>query len=103
MERFYRVWKRTFDFQGYSNRREFWWFVLYQAFIITVLKLLDGYSFFMYFQVFYLFFSILPMISVSIRRLRDAGRSPVNIFYIFVPVIGWLFLLFYLLQKKIEQ
>ena len=100
MSRYINVWKRWTDFTGRSNRREFWWFMIWHLAVLGVCALLDGVYFFRVLSFIYMIISVIPLVSVSIRRLNDAGYSYGHLFFILVPVIGWVFLLFFLLQKQ---
>lgn len=117
---YFEGWRKSFDFQGRSTRKKFWWFVfwdcltiLFFLFSATALNKLslsalrdegsnpnlaiftDTASFLSdgagYLFVILLVVTILPRLAISVRRLRDAGRSVLWLLIFFVPV-GSLFL-----------
>jgi uncharacterized membrane protein YhaH (DUF805 family) len=45
---------------------------------------------------------LLPGIAVAIRRLHDTGRSGWWYLLVFIPIVGWLALLFWFVQPSDE-
>lgn len=106
-------WKRYVDFSGVSTASEYWFvvlshillfllFILFTMLIGGVAVLLhDTGSFLsiglsailMGIQVIYLFAIMLPMISLSVRRLRDGGFPWGLIFLRLIPFVGWIALI----------
>jgi uncharacterized membrane protein YhaH (DUF805 family) len=37
--------------------------------------------------------TFIPSLAISFRRLHDSGKSAANLFWIFLPVIGWIILI----------
>ncbi len=76
------MWKRTMDFKGVTNRADFWFAFLLHS-VITVLLFVISYiviinTFFIpviLFPLGYILVSFLSFVSLSVRRLYDAGRS----------------------------
>ena len=97
-------WLKTFDLKTVSSRTEFWWSTLVNAllwmifisvgYFVDVISIIDC--------VLAIIF-LIPSISIIIRRLHDTGRSGFNIFWIFAPVVGLIFLTVYLLDKTYEE
>lgn len=88
MKEFLTVLKRWSDFAGRSTRREYWMYTLVLIIISFVLGILDGIilgeaalSQFLTFGNVFSLATLVPSISVSVRRLHDIDRS------------GWWFLL----------
>ena len=84
---FYQGYKKSLDFHGYTSRKEFGYFFLFDVFILIVLIFLDAifhnsYSNEVLFPLTRsgLILGTVPRVSIGIRRLRDAGKS------------GWWFL-----------
>ena len=95
------------DFTGRSTRSEYWWIwlgnmILYIPFFFaygnaianprneSALVALGGIA------IIYMIFGlalILPMLALTVRRLRDAGFHWALIFVIFIPMVGPLALL----------
>jgi len=99
------VLKNYAKFAGRAGRTEFWVFILINLVIEIVLGLIDnklglvsstGYG------VFSGIFSLavfLPSIAVTVRRLHDTNRSGLWYLLIFVPIIGTIALIIFLVQE----
>ncbi|MBQ8827163.1 MAG: DUF805 domain-containing protein [Oscillospiraceae bacterium] len=79
-----QMWKRIFDYKGKSTRKEYWIPFAFNAVLtlIMVLCLLLKEFLMLFFMAFpaiviaaYLCFSFVPFISLTVRRLHDAGKS----------------------------
>ena len=95
------------DFTGRSTRSEYWWIWLTNMILLvpfysayfkalanprneTALMALGGIA------IIYMIFGLalmLPMLALTVRRLRDAGFHWALIFIIFIPMVGPLALL----------
>ena len=78
------------DFTGRASRPEFWWFALFillSASAFTYLSETLG-------SVF-LIATLLPLLAVGARRLRDGGTSPWWLFGLLIPVGGIIMLGFF--------
>ena len=115
-----QFWVLSFDFKGKTKRRDFWItqgfvFLLY---IIAVflsiclfLDIRDSYNFNWIGVQTYIFRSIygfslvslIPSISLQVRRLRDAAKNPWWILISFVPFIGGIILLIFYLSPSREK
>ncbi len=94
-------------FSGRARRSEFWWFVLFAMVVGIVLSIIDG-ALFGYDEygsanaVLSGIFSLaifLPYIAVGVRRLHDKDMSGWWYLLVLVPIIGFLVLLFFFVQK----
>jgi uncharacterized membrane protein YhaH (DUF805 family) len=83
------------DFTGRAGRAEFWWFALFlfmgDLVSIAILNLL---------WVIFSLAMLLPRLAVGVRRLHDIDRSGWALLIAFVPVVGWIILLIWFLQKS---
>ncbi len=94
--------RRYVDFAGRSRRREYWFFALGNVIIAIVLMLLErmlgmasgGYGIL---TIIFELAILVPSLAVSIRRLHDTGRSGWWILIGFVPILGALVLLYFML------
>lgn len=87
------------DFTGRAKRAEFWWFILFSTLVSTALGSLNfatpegivsvGSSL----AGFWSIGVLLPTLAVSVRRLRDAGRSWAELFWILLPIAGLIVLI----------
>ena len=97
---------RATDFNGRSDRPEFWWFTLYMSIIAGLLGLVDnyviGFTFWSILEPFgemeecgvlvalLLVATFVQSISVTARRLHDRGRSGWWQLMFVVPVLNFL-------------
>ena len=112
--------KRYADFNGRARRKEFWSYMLLWFVAYFVLMYLDsalglggsatGYAeggsvgFNMTGGVLSILFALgtlVPNIAVSVRRLHDVGKSGWMLLLAFIPLFGWLYLLFLYVQPGI--
>jgi len=71
------------DFSGKATRPEFWWFMLFITLVASALAYLSE----QLVNVF-LIVTLLPLLAVGARRLRDIGKSPWWLLFLLVPVGG---------------
>lgn len=102
VEAFLSGWKRSFDYGGRSSRPDFWWFVLANLIVSVVLAVLGGFAdVFAKLLYLYAIAQIIPNLALTVRRLRDSGKSWPWIFISFVPFIGGIWLIVLLVQPSI--
>ena len=109
----YSSFQRYFVFRGRASKTEFWYFFL--SFVLTAISIEGAYLAAMYgghfgvvgmvFDVFGPFLIILlsiillgsfpPLLSVSIRRLHDIGKSGWVLLIVLIPILGAVLLLFW--------
>ncbi|HGL5650898.1 TPA: DUF805 domain-containing protein, partial [Enterococcus faecium] len=99
-----KFWQNSFNYKGKATRKEYWLVALMNALIgfglglaiglagalnasETIIGCLIGVL------IVYCFVVLVPSLSLSVRRLRDAGFHWAFIFFYFVPTIGSLVLL----------
>jgi len=94
--------KKYAVFSGRAHRREYWFFTLFNmifscvAFSIDYLAGLAGEMGYGPFGTLYGLAVLLPGIAVSVRRLHDTGRTGWWLLLSFVPFVGALVLLFFM-------
>ena len=89
--------KKYFVFDGRASRSEYWWFQLIVSpsyFVSTILENEIGYFF-----LGITLFTLIPAISAGVRRLHDTNRSGFFLLISFIPFIGGLVLLFFLIPE----
>ena len=97
------VFRKYATFQGRAQRAEYWYFVLFYVIVYMVLGFLDGSlsrpadepSWGLLSGVFALA-TLVPSIAVSVRRLHDTNRSGWWMLVMFVPLIGQLVMLIFM-------
>ena len=89
-------------FDGRASRPAFWWWFLFTILVAIALQIMDGIIFneSMLLTIVVWLGLILPNLSVSIRRLHDTDRSGWWVLIGFVPIIGFIVLLVFYLQKS---
>ena len=90
--------KKYFVFQGRASRSEYWWFQLIVAPAYLIFEITESESS----PVSYLFLvitilTLIPAISAGVRRLHDTNKSGFYLLLGFIPFIGGLILLFFLI------
>ncbi len=109
VESYFLTWKNSFNYSGISKRKEFWIFVIASTIIafplslfveftsnlfvilgneqsISSLKFIAGLLDFI--GYFYFWGSYVVFCSLSVRRLRDLGKSPYWLFLMIIPIIN---------------
>lgn len=91
-------------FRGRATRKEYWYFYLYNALVTWVLSGLaialssDSQisGFILILEFIFVLISLLPSISVGVRRLHDTGRSGWDLMISFIPLVGVFIVLYFL-------
>lgn len=91
-----------FNFRGCASRKEFWCPVALIA-ALSICSVVFSLDYFLYRNIislmllilFFIFhmFCLLPMITVTCRRLHDIGKSGLWYFLNFIPIVGSLIVL----------
>ncbi len=99
--------KKYATFRGRSRRKEYWYFTLFNMIVMLLLMAIDGMmgSFSSkagigFLSTIYSLAVIIPGIAVSIRRLHDTSRSGWWLLISFVPIIGGIVLLVFMVQDS---
>lgn len=95
--------RRYAEFSGRSRRKEFWLFELFLLVVSIVLGIIEGTvgintmvgGIYGPLTTLFALGTIVPSIAVSIRRLHDTDRSGWWLLLAFVPLVGFLVLLFF--------
>jgi len=102
------------DFSGRSTRNEYWWFVLANFLAMMVISILGGLiggllSFVLGdlgsllgigLLMIYTVATIIPSLSVLVRRLHDVGKSGWFYFIALIPLVGSIILLVFLAKES---
>lgn len=96
------------DFTGRARRREYWYcwliYVILQGVIGTITNTLGGIlgndSIIVWVLTLALYIAVaIPNIAVATRRLHDIGKSGWAQLIAFVPLVGWLILVYWLIKE----
>lgn len=99
------VLKKYAFFRGRARRKEYWMFCLANLIVGFIIDFVDvlitgGYDWPGPIMLLYSLFVFLPGLGVTIRRLHDVNRSGWWIFIIFLPFIGPILFLVFMLQDS---
>lgn len=102
MNWYLEVLKKYAVFSGRARRKEYWFFVLFNAIFAIAAMVLDnilglaiedvGYG---PFYILYALATIVPGLAVSVRRLHDIGKSGWYILLAMIPCVGAIILLIF--------
>ena len=86
MQGFKNFWIGIIDFQRMENRKDYWLAMLFNAIICTTLVILGLFIRIIvpYIAIAYAVVSILPTVSMTVRRLHDTDESGFYMFYILI-------------------
>jgi len=99
---------RYAQFTGRASRSEFWYFALFYFLLDVAVLIIDTYLLNPVLgvvpqqagqggvlQMLFALALLVPSIALGIRRLHDIGKSGWWYLLVFIPVIGWLLLLYF--------
>lgn len=95
MDWYIGVLKKYAEFNGRARRKEFWMFALINTVIGMLLGGIGGALDIPVIANIYSLAVLIPTVAVSVRRLHDIGRTGWWVLISFVPIIGFLVLLFF--------
>ena len=99
---FSSAWQRSFDYTGRSDRGDYWWFVLANIIISVVLLIASNIStFFGWIYSIWTVATIVPSLSLIVRRLRDAGKHWAWMFIPLIPLVGFIWIIYLLVQPSV--
>jgi uncharacterized membrane protein YhaH (DUF805 family) len=97
-------------FQGRARRKEYWFFALFNLLIMIGLTIIDAFTGnfdrqtgFGLLGLLYSLGVFLPSLAVSVRRLHDTGRTGWWLLISFIPLIGPLVLLVFLIFDSEQE
>ena len=114
--------KHYADFSGRARRSEYWGTVLFNVIAQVVLSIVLVAVLVIWFsstemnadvsvvrlslimikavRSLYNLIWLLPGLAVAVRRLHDIGKSGLNVLWVFLPIIGWIMLLYWFCQDS---
>jgi uncharacterized membrane protein YhaH (DUF805 family) len=106
MEYFIGAYKKYADFTGRARRKEYWMFYLFYIIAYIVLSVMDGFLGFYDAEVgigmlssIFALGTLIPSLAIAARRLHDINKSGWWQLILFIPILGALVLLFFLVSK----
>lgn len=101
MKYYVEFFKRYFDFSGKSNRTEFWVAWLFNFIISGVLSAFGLVStLLLTISGLYGLIIFIPSLAIFWRRMHDTGRSGWNILWSLLPIVGWIIVLIFMLDRS---
>lgn len=111
MNWYLKVLRQYADFKGRARRSEYWYFALFNTLFALLAMGLDnllgitfsGFSEPLYYGPIYIIYGLamfIPSLAVSVRRLHDMGKSGLWYFIIFIPLIGAIVLLIFMIKDS---
>ena len=114
--------KHYVDFSGRARRSEYWGTVLFNVIAQIVLSVVLVAVLVIWFsstemnadvsvvrlslimikavRSLYNLIWLLPGLAVAVRRLHDIGKSGLNVLWVFLPIIGWIMLIYWFCQDS---
>jgi len=108
MEWFLMAWTKAADFTGRSRRSQYWYFQLFNVLVFVVLLVFG----FLFVKTggsvqaitvpcaVYSLLSFVPSLSCTVRRLHDTGKSGWWYCISFIPLVGAIILLIFLVTDS---
>jgi uncharacterized membrane protein YhaH (DUF805 family) len=104
--------KNYFNFNGRASRKAYWMFVLFNIIFGWVAIALDN----IFgtaevgkvtlwgvhtgaFSSFYSLILLLPSLAIVVRRLHDIGKKSTWFFIVFIPIVGWIWILVLMIRE----
>ncbi len=95
------MWKRWSDFAGRSTVRELWMAILVNFLIGLVFTILGRIvNVFNFVSYIYGLAILVPFLALWFRRMNDIKKSPLNLLWWFLPVIGWIIVIYLSIQPS---
>ena len=88
------------NFDGRASRPMYWWWVLFAILASIVGNILDAIIGAQIFSILIGLALFLPGLAVAVRRLHDTDRSGWWILIGLIPIIGFIVLIVFLVQKS---
>lgn len=93
-----RYWKNYFNFKGRSSRSDYWFASLADCiiYLLFFLIMFIAPKTAMVSYYIYILATIIPNISITVRRFHDIGKSFVYILFGLIPIVGRIIVLVWL-------
>lgn len=114
MNWYIKAFENYFNFKGRARRKEFWFFVLFQLIILILIYIIQFVLFYEFFDEiekkydayilleFFILITLIPFLSVTVRRLHDTGSSGFWLIALFIPIISVVPLAYLLIKGNGE-
>jgi len=103
MTEFVNFWKNYVNFSDRTTRRGYWMAYLFLVIVAIVVAIIAVATGFTLLSTLWSLAILVPSLAMTIRRFRDAGKGWPNIFWVFLPIIGWIIYLIILCKPSVES
>lgn len=110
LEAYKEFWKNYFNFSGVMSRKSFWlnvliFWIIYFCFIFCAITTIYIPSFLLLTFIFVIYFivTIIPNISMQIRRLHDTNESGWLLLIYLIPFLGLIILFILFLFPRVTE
>lgn len=100
MEHFWDGFRNFANFSGRATRTQYWMFILFYMLAYIGLSVIDALLGTFVLAGIFSLVMLIPAISYATRRLHDTGRTGWWQLIAFIPLIGAIVLLIFLVQKS---
>ena len=100
MEYYILAFKKFAEFTGRARRKEYWMFFLFNGIFSLVLGVFSAMIGSDAIAGLYSLIVLIPSIALAARRLHDIGRSGWWQLIVFVPIIGLIVIIYFLVQDS---
>ena len=103
MEYFNDALKKYATFEGRATRTQYWMYILFYAIFSIVLNIVDYVLGTFFLATIFGLGLLIPSISICARRLHDTGRSGWWQLILFIPLLGVIVLLIFMVLDSDEE
>ncbi len=103
MDYFIDALRKYAEFTGRATRKQYWMFVLFYFIFTIVLGVIDNVLGIVLLGLVFSLGMLVPSIAITARRLHDIGRSGWWQLIYFIPLIGLIVMLVFLLTDSVED
>ena len=89
--------KKYFVIQGRASKSEFWWFQLIWVVSYLATIIFENNESVVFFFLGIIIIIAIPLFTVGIRRLHDTNKSGFNVLWSFLPFIGGIVVLAFMI------
>lgn len=103
MSEYIAMWKNYVNFSDRTNRRGYWMSYLVSSIISIIILIISVLIDNDVLITLYCLAASIPNLSLTVRRLRDAGKSWTWFFISFIPLVGAIWLIILLCGESVES
>ena len=93
MPEYVNMWKNYVNFEARTTVRGYWMAFLFNFIVGIIISIIARVPALGFLSWVYSLAVFLPSTAIIVRRLRDAGKSWANIFWLFLPLVGVIILI----------